>query len=121
MHVPKEAKFPFNLPPSIISEQKEVLLVRGRLLARVCLLTIERQRPDQPRQTGGRLQMGKTTNFSASAESVADAHDYRDYQKAPKHVRRNYKLNHTNQYYDWAKEQKEKYSRCDSGLEMSIW
>jgi len=66
--------------------------------------------------------MGKiSTATSASADSAATAHDFRDYQKAPKRVRQNYRLNHTNQHYDWALAQRQKYSRCDSGFEMSIW
>jgi len=57
----------------------------------------------------------------ADVNIEANPEEFRDYTKAPKHVRDNYKLNHTNQHYDFAVQQREKYSKCDSGLELGIW
>jgi len=62
--------------------------------------------------------MGKSDINTTTPE---ETHDFRDYSNAPKHVRENYKLNHTNQHYAFARQQMEKYSNCNSGFEMGIW
>jgi inositol oxygenase len=61
--------------------------------------------------------MGRT---SASAENKKED-NYRDYTATTKKVRGNYKQNHRNQTFEWVLEQKEKFSKCDSGLQLSIW
>jgi len=60
--------------------------------------------------------MGRTS-FAETREED----QYRDYGKATERVRSNYKHNHKHQCYDWVLEQKEKFSPCDSGFELSIW
>ncbi len=48
-------------------------------------------------------------------------HDYRDYSHAPARVIEFYRENHQKQTYEFAKAQRDKYSKLASGAEMSIW